>query len=220
MCILLAKIEQADKVTTPNTKGKLKDHATALLLLLPTTSGGLGGFSANLTHKFEESVLHIDAGLGRSFEKGNTKALCKLSALYNSYLSATIKIALVSGNDNRYFVGVLYSEDLLVEKLHFFERRLRYDRVHDKEALASPHVLVTHGGVFLLTGSIQDVKKAGLVVNCDLLPVRVLNGRIILLDEVVLDELDGKGGLTDTTSTDNDKLVFSHSDHFFPFNQK
>jgi len=37
--------------------------------------------------------------------------------------------------------------------------------------------------------------------------VGILNGGIVFIDEVVLDELDGQGALADTTTADDDKLV-------------
>ncbi len=38
---------------------------------------------------------------------------------------------------------------------------------------------------------------------------RTLNCWVILVDEMALDQLDGKARFTDTTSTDDDELVFS-----------
>jgi len=43
-----------------------------------------------------------------------------------------------------------------------------------------------------------------------LLAVRVLNGGIVLINEVILDELDGKSGLADTSSSNNKQLVLCH----------
>ena len=50
------------------------------------------------------------------------------------------------------------------------------------------------------TSSIKDVQKAGLIVDGDLLTVGVLNGGIVLVNEVVLDKLDGKSRLSDTSA--------------------
>ena len=38
---------------------------------------------------------------------------------------------------------------------------------------------------------------------------RTLNCWVILVDEMALDQLDGKARFTDTTSTDDDELVLS-----------
>jgi len=46
-----------------------------------------------------------------------------------------------------------------------------------EEALPCPHVLIPHGAVLLLTCSVQDVQQAGLPVNHNLFPVRVLSER-------------------------------------------
>jgi hypothetical protein len=38
---------------------------------------------------------------------------------------------------------------------------------------------------------------------------RTFDCRVILVDEVALDQLDGQAGLADTTTADNDELVLS-----------
>ena len=65
----------------------------------------------------------------------------------------------------------------------------------------------------LLAGSVEDVKKTGFSVNDDLLPVAVLDGGVILVYEVVLDELDGEGGLADSASC-NESGCYVLSQHF------
>ena len=49
-----------------------------------------------------------------------------------------------------------------------------------------------------------------MAVNFDLFPVGVFDGRIILVNEVVLNQLDGEGGLADASSPHNNKLVLCH----------
>ena len=70
--------------------------------------------------------------------------------------------------------------------------------------------LVAHRRVLLLPGGVEDVEQAGLIVDRHLLPVRVLDGRVVLVDEVVLDELDGERRLADATTPDDDQLVLGH----------
>jgi len=54
----------------------------------------------------------------------------------------------------------------------------------------------------------STVKK----ISVCLLPLKKKKILTVFIDEVVLDELDGQGGFTDTTTTNNNKLVFcSHS---------
>lgn len=52
--------------------------------------------------------------------------------------------------------------------------------------------------VLFLTSGIKDVEQCNLIVNDALLAVRVLNGWVVLVDEVALDELDGQSRLADT----------------------
>lgn len=59
-------------------------------------------------------------------------------------------------------------------------------------------------------GCVENFEHTLLAVDLDLLPVAVLDGRVVLLDEYALDELDGEGGLADATATQHDHLVFAH----------
>ena len=73
------------------------------------------------------------------------------------------------------------------------------DGEHEKETLASPHVLISHGRVLLLAGRVEDVQEAGLAVDDDLLSVAVFDRRVVLVHKVVLDQLDSEGGLADAS---------------------
>jgi hypothetical protein len=49
--------------------------------------------------------------------------------------------------------------------------------------------------IYLLACSVENVQEAGLPIYDDLLPVAVLYGGVVLVHEMVLDQLDGEGGL-------------------------
>lgn len=59
---------------------------------------------------------------------------------------------------------------------------------------------ISRANSVLRTSSVEDVEQTSLIINGHLLTVGVFNGRIVLIDEVVLDELDRKGRLADTTT--------------------
>ncbi len=61
------------------------------------------------------------------------------------------------------------------------EGRLQRDRVDAEEAVTGAHVLVTHGAEVLLTGRVEDVEDALLVVDRHLLAIGVLERRIIVV---------------------------------------
>lgn len=69
------------------------------------------------------------------------------------------------------------------------------DGEDEEEPFPRAHVLVAHGRVLLLSGRVEDVEEARLAVDDHLLAVRVLYGRVVLVHEVVLDQLDRQGGL-------------------------
>lgn len=58
--------------------------------------------------------------------------------------------------------------------VNVLERLGVIDGEDTEETLPCPHVLIPHGAVLFLTCSVQDVQQAGLPVNHDLFPVRVL----------------------------------------------
>lgn len=58
--------------------------------------------------------------------------------------------------------------------MYVLERLYIIDGKHAEEALASPHVLIPHSTVLLLTCSVQDVQETRLAIDHHLLPVRVL----------------------------------------------
>jgi len=199
--------------TKKKIKGKIRRGLEQGALALP---GGLGLGStssidiADLTHKAEESLIDICTCLGGCLKEGAAIALGGISALLYLDLALIDKIALVTAEDHGDVINILHTENLFAEGSDFVERATGSDSVDEEEALAGAHVLVTHSAVFLLTSSIEDIEEGGLTVDGDLLPVTVLDGRIVFIDEVILDELDSKSGLSDTTTTNNDNLVFGH----------
>lgn len=60
-------------------------------------------------------------------------------------------------------------------QMHIGERLGVVNGEHAEEALASPHVLISHGAVLLLSRRVQDVQQTRLPINYHLLPVRVLH---------------------------------------------
>lgn len=71
---------------------------------------------------------------------------------------------------------LLDANNLIAELDDLLERGAGGDRVDEQEALAVAVVAVTHDGVLLLTGGIEDVEEARLVVDGNGLAIDVLNG--------------------------------------------
>lgn len=139
-----------------------------------------------------------------------------------------LQVALVPDNHHGEAVLVLDPQDLLLEGRDLLKALAGCDGVDEQEALAGAHVLLAHRRVLFLAGCVEHVEERNLVVNDALLPVRVcathrlarsaatekagmrtLNCRVILVNEVGLDQLDREARLADTTSADYHQLVFS-----------
>lgn len=87
--------------------------------------------------------------------------------------SLTLQIALVADDDHREVVLVFHSQDLLLECSDFLEALSRRDGVDQQETLSRSHVLLSHGGVLLLTGGIENVEQGDLLVDNALLAVGI-----------------------------------------------
>lgn len=164
---------------------------------------------SDLADEVRESLVDVDALLGRRFNEFATKVFCKISALIHANLALVFKVALVGDDDDRERILILDTENLLMEGANFLEGIARGDGIYQKEALARSHVLFAHCPVFFLSGGVQNVEKCDLVINNTLFTVRILNGRVIFIHKVALNELDGESGFPDTTSANDDELVLS-----------
>ena len=58
-----------------------------------------------------------------------------------------------------------------------------------------------------VTCSVQHVQKTAFLVNDHLLPVGVLDGRIVLVNKMVVAHLDGESGLPNASLSKDHQLV-------------
>ena len=84
------------------------------------------------------------------------------------------------------------------------------DAVGHDEALPVLYVEVTHGGELLRAGRVEDLEDAGRVVHLDLLPVKVLDRRVVLLHEEARHELHRERGLADAAGAQHHHLELPH----------
>lgn len=202
-------------------------------LALPTSGLYLVSFDeffSDFPDEFKERLVDVNASLRAGLEERAPENACELGPLGVRDLALVLEIALVSAEDHRNLVGVLYAQDLLAECADLVEAAAARDSVNEEEPLAGTHVLVAHRRVLLLSCRVEDVEKRSLSIDCDLLPVTVFDSRIILLfgdpsvmfsnsnsnkknthiDEMILDELDRQCALANTSTTNNDNLVLGH----------
>jgi hypothetical protein len=170
---------------------------------------GAAVVSANLSDNVIESLVDIDTRLCRRLDELAAKRTGQGLTLLPADLALALQIALVACHDHGEVVLVLHAKNLLLEGGDLLEALSGSDVVDKQEALASTHVLLSHRTVLLLSCGIEDIEQGDLIVNLALLAVGVFDCRVILVDEVALDQLDGQAGLADTTTADNDELVLS-----------
>jgi hypothetical protein len=181
------------------------EKALAALLLLWPLGKRLLVVPANLPHELIEGLVNVDLLLGRGFNELAAKVLGEVLALLHGDLAVVFQITLVTHNDDGEVVLVLNTENLLVEGGDLVKAVPGGDGVDAEETLSGPHVLLSHGGVLLLSGGVEHIQQGDLLVNDTLLPVAVLNGRVILVNKVGLDELDRQSRLAHTLSSHQKK---------------
>jgi len=104
----------------------------------------------------------------------------------------------------------LYPQNLVLHCPHVLQRLLRGHAVHDHETVTVPDVEVAHGRKLLGSGRVEDLEHGWNSVDVDLLPVEVLDRRIVALDESTSDEHHRQRALPDTATAKHDDLVVSH----------
>jgi len=167
-----------------------------------------GGLLVDETDKIVEDLIDVDLQLGRGLdEEAVVEALSHLLTLLSGNDTGVIQIALVAHENHGDIIGILHTENLLAHVRKVVESTKSDDGVHENEALTVLHVKITHGSELLGTGSIKDLQHALLAIDIDLLPVRILDCGIVLLDEDALNELDSKCRLTHTTRAENNNLI-------------
>jgi len=184
------------------------------LLLGGSLALGLNGadvVAGHLTHEVIEELLDVNGVLGRGLEVGTVvELLGEVLAVAFGDDTLVLQIALVADQDRGEVLLVLDTDNLVADVLEVGKGRLGNDGVDEDEALAILHVKITHGSKLLRASGIKYLKKVLVAINLDVLTIRVLDCRIILLDEYTLDELHSDGRLADTSRAEDDNFVLEH----------
>ena len=81
------------------------------------------------------------------------------------------------------------------------------DAVDKEETFAIADPLITESGVLFLSGGVEDFEDARLVIDDDLLPVRIFDGGVVCLNKVAQAELNSQSGLANATISENHQAV-------------
>ena len=91
---------------------------------------------------------------------------------------------------------------------HRVNRLLVHQRVTEEETVARLVVQVAGGGELILAGCVADLERAELPVDLEVgLSIGVVDGGIVLLQELVVDEAPSEATLSDAAVAQNDDLV-------------
>lgn len=202
------KKKRLKKLQQPTFESTARAKLVVLLIFLPSFF-----VLANFADERVKGIINSHSGFSGRFNKWHTVLLRHISRLVHVD-GPRLEITLVANENHRDFFGILYALNLLSIRSYIFETFGTVDCKHQQKALASSHVLVPHGRVLLLTGRVQDVQQARFTVNHDLLPVGVLDRRIVLIHEVILDELYREGGLAHASGAHHHQFVLRHCPRF------
>lgn len=202
------KKKRLKKLQQPTFESTARAKLVMLLIFLPSFF-----VLANFADERVKGIINSHSGFSGRFNKWHPVLLRHISRLVHVD-GPRLEITLVANENHRDFFGILYALNLLSIRSYIFETFGTVDCKHQQKALASSHVLVPHGRVLLLTGRVQDVQQARFTVNHDLLPVGVLDRRIVLVHEVILDELYREGGLAHASGAHHHQFVLRHCPRF------
>lgn len=150
-------------------------------------------FPPYLAHEREERLIDVVAQGGRSFVERAAKLFGQRFALLRRDLALGLQVQLVCHQHQRYVFRQSYPCDQLPILGRFLEAVPIRDGVTDDETLAATHILVAHGSKLHLAGRIQYVEQGGFPIDDGLLLVRVLNRRIVVVQEAMAHELECDG---------------------------
>mmetsp|Transcript_446 Transcript_446/g.1544 ORF Transcript_446/g.1544 Transcript_446/m.1544 type:complete len:256 (-) Transcript_446:202-969(-) len=192
-------------------KGTAAALAALLLLLGPTLEGVLLPPLVDHADELEEDLLHARVCLGRGLDEAALELLRERSALLRRHDPLLLQIQLVADQHDGDILAILLdAEDLCAQLRRGFEAGRCCDAVCQHESLARLHVLVTERTVLLLSSGVHNIQHASGSVHLHQLPVRVLDGGVILLHEVALDEAHGESRLADSTSSNHNDSILCH----------
>jgi hypothetical protein len=189
----------------------LQQVASAPLLL-----GLLGVLAAgvkltNHANKIVERLLHIHTGLRAGFLELRAEGFPQLRAFVGADLSLLLQVALVANQHHGQSLSILHAEHLLLEGRNLLKGGTGSDGEDDHKSFAVANPLVSQGRELLLPCGIENLQKARLLVNHDLLAVAVFDSGVVLLHKVVGAKLNGQSGLADTSiAKDADLVVCLH----------
>lgn len=152
--------------------------------------------AAQLAHHIVESLVDVDAVLGRSLDKITAQLAGERTALLRRDLALRDSVALVANQHDGCKVekgivacgrarGLLDPPDLVVEHFYLLKGRAGGYAVHEHKTLSVSYPLISQRDVVFLAGGIEHFEHTWLAVDLHLLAVRVFDGGVVRLDEVV-----------------------------------
>lgn len=107
------------------------------------------------------------------------------------------------------------ARNLTAEPLYAFKSCSGRNRVDEEETFAFANPLISERRVFFLTSGVEHFEHAWLIIDDGLFAIRIFDGGIVGLDEMIETELDGQSGLSYTSISEHDELVDHHfATHF------
>ncbi|OXU27011.1 hypothetical protein TSAR_013628 [Trichomalopsis sarcophagae] len=170
----------------------LEDAAAAVAFLL------LLGAEVHLAHDLREDLVDVGAVLGRRLDERAAPHLRQGITLRGVDLTLVLQVELVGHQKYRDPLGALDPGDQLLHGFDVLEGLVVRQTVDHHEALAIFNVEVSHAGKLLRASCVEDLQDTRRVVHLDLLPVEVLDCRVVLLHEAAGHKLHCQGTLAHT----------------------
>jgi len=160
------------------------------------------------THESVEHVIHVPPVRRARLIEGTSELLGQVLALPGIHRPhGGLEVHLVCYEDHGDILGGSHLGDKVPIFYSLVKTVSLCDAVAYDEPLPAPHVLLPHRGELHLARRVQDVQQTRLGIYHSPLLIRVLNGGIMVVDEVVLDILESERGLTHSAVTEHHNAV-------------
>jgi len=163
-----------------------------------------------------EGLLDVLVVPRTGFRPAALELLRELLAVFGRDLALLgTKIRLVSNDDNGYPVDSEVVEDLVTNNTRHLETLLACDGVDDHIAMDANEVLRVKNAILILPCSVNDLSREVLILPLDHLAESVLDGRVVAVDKVTVDELHRHTRLADSsTANDGHLSLLGRGGHF------
>lgn len=188
----------------------LEQRAAAIALLL------LFGAKVHFAYNLGKHLVDVGLVLGAGLDERTTPLRRQRVALRVRHLALVLQVDLVGDEQNGHAFVALDARNQVLHLFDILEGLVVGEAVDDDEALPVLDVEVAHAGKLLRAGGVEDLQHARRVIHFDLLAIKVLYRRVVLLHEATRHKLHRQRTLPNPTRAEHHYFELTHLCCCFP----